>query len=159
MSMTKYAHTRTIDYSLSSRAVKSVTPTISFWRLLPTVEALCLIVFKVSGIAHVIHFILLKINQEKSSHETFSTTQAVCPRVTTNDVQLPVRTNVKYLRLHLDQRLTWSAHIKSKRFHLDLKLRSMCWLLGRKSQLSLANKLFLCKCVLKPVWRSTLGLR
>jgi hypothetical protein len=28
----------------------------------------------------------------------------------------------------------------------------MFWLLGRKSQLSLANKLLLYKCVLKPVW-------
>ena len=40
----------------------------------------------------------------------------------------------------------------TKHLHLNLKLRSMNWLLGRKSQLSLANKLILYKCVLKPVW-------
>jgi hypothetical protein len=94
----------------------------------------------------------IKINQVKSSHVSFTTTRAVCPSVTMNDVQLPVRTNVKYLGLHLDQRLTWSTHVKSKRLHLDLKLRSMYWLLGRKSQLTLANKPLLYKCILKPVW-------
>jgi hypothetical protein len=94
----------------------------------------------------------IKIIQEKSSHMTFTTTQAVCPRVTMNDVQLPVRTNVKYLGLHMDQCLTWSTHVQSKRLHLDLKLRSMYWLLGRKSQLTLAKKLLLYKCFLKPVW-------
>jgi hypothetical protein len=72
--------------------------------------------------------------------------------VTMNNVPIPMRTNVKYLGLHLDQRLTWGTHIKTKRCHLNLKLRSMYWLLGRKSQLSLANKLLLYKCVLKPVW-------
>jgi hypothetical protein len=94
----------------------------------------------------------IKINQEKCSHVTFTTTRAVCPHVTMNDVQIPARTNVKYLGLHLEQRLTWSTPIKSKRLHLNLKSRSMYWLLRRKSQLSLVNKLLLYKCVLKPVW-------
>jgi hypothetical protein len=94
----------------------------------------------------------ISINQEKSSHVTFTTTRALCPHVTMNNVHIPVRTTVKYLGLHLDQRLTWSTHLKSKRLHLDLKLRSMFWLLGRKSQLSLANKLLLYKCVLNPIW-------
>ena len=54
------------------------------------------------------------INQAKSSHVTFTTTRAVCPRVTINNVQIPVHTTVKYLGLHLDQRLTWSTHLISK---------------------------------------------
>jgi hypothetical protein len=95
----------------------------------------------------------IQVNQAKFSHVTFiTTTRAICPQVTMNYVPIPTRTNFKYLGLHLDQRLTWSTHIKTKRLHLNLKLRGIYWLLGRKSQLSLANKLLLYKCVLKPVW-------
>jgi len=94
----------------------------------------------------------IKINQAKSVHVTFTTTRAICPQVTMNNVPIPMQTEVKYLGLHLDQRLTWTTHIKTKLLHLNLKLRSMYWLLGRKSKLSLANKLLLYECVLKPVW-------
>ena len=52
-----------------------------------------------------------------------------------------------------DNTLTWRKHIQTKRQHLDHKLRAMSWLLGRRSQLSLSNKIFLYKCgVLKLVW-------
>ena len=94
----------------------------------------------------------IKINQEKSSHVTFTTTRSTRPQVTMNNIPIPMLSTVKYFGLYLDQRLTWGKHIKTKRLHLNLKLRSMNWLLGRKSQLSLANKLLLYKCVLKPVW-------
>jgi len=35
---------------------------------------------------------------------------------------------------------------------LDLKLRNLYWIIGRKSQLSLENKLLVYKVILKPVW-------
>ena len=87
----------------------------------------------------------------KSAHVTFTTKRALCPPVTMNNVPIPMQSD-KYLGLHLDQRLTWRTHIKTKRHHLNLKLRGMYWLLGRRSKLSLENKLLLFKCVLKPVW-------
>jgi len=62
-----------------------------------------------------------------------------------------MQTDVKYLGLHLDQCLTWHTHIKVKCQYLNLKLRSMYWLLGHRSKLSVENKLLLYKCVLKPV--------
>ena len=54
--------------------------------------------------------------------------------------------------MHLDRRLTWRKHITSKRRHLDLQLRKLYWIIGRKSQLSLENKLLLYKAILKPIW-------
>jgi hypothetical protein len=43
-------------------------------------------------------------------------------------------------------------HIFAKRKHLGVTLTKKYWLLGRKSQLSLSNKLLLYKTILKPIW-------
>jgi hypothetical protein len=40
----------------------------------------------------------------------------------------------------------------SKRKELGLKLRRMYWVIGRKSELSLENKLLIYKTILKPIW-------
>ena len=65
---------------------------------------------------------------------------------------LPQTDAVKYLGVHLDRKLIWRNHISAKRKELDLKFRNMCWIIGRKSQLSLANKLLVYKAILKPIW-------
>ena len=54
--------------------------------------------------------------------------------------------------MYSDRGLTWTKHIKTKRKALDLKLRKMYWLVGRKSQLSLYKKLIIYKVIIKPVW-------
>jgi hypothetical protein len=51
---------------------------------------------------------------------------------------------------HLDRKLTWAKHIKTKRKQLNLKAKQMHWLLGR-STLSKESKLVLYKTVLKPI--------
>jgi hypothetical protein len=68
------------------------------------------------------------------------------------NVYLPQKNEVKYLGMHLDRRLTWSKHIKSKRKQLNIKAKQMHWLLGRGSTLSTGSKLFLYKAVLKAIW-------
>jgi len=50
------------------------------------------------------------------------------------------------------RKLTWRKHITTKRKQLDLKLRRLYWIIGRKSQLSLENKLLVYKAILKPIW-------
>jgi hypothetical protein len=47
---------------------------------------------------------------------------------------------------------TWRNHIFAKRKQLGLTLIKMHWLLGRKSRLSLSNKILLYKTILKPIW-------
>lgn len=93
-----------------------------------------------------------QVNQTKSVQITFTTRRSTCPPVTMNNVPIPVKTETKYLGLHLDQRLTWNPHIQAKRRQLDAKFRQMYWLMGRKSKLSLSNKVLLYKTMLKPIW-------
>jgi hypothetical protein len=55
--------------------------------------------------------------------------------------------------MNLDIRLGWKEHIKKKRRELDLNYKkNIYWLLGRKSQHSVHNKLLLYKQVLKSIW-------
>jgi hypothetical protein len=75
-----------------------------------------------------------------------------CPSVKLNNEHLPQADEVKYLGINLDWRLTWHKHVTTKQKQLDLKLRNLYWIIGRKSQLSLENKLLVYKVILKPVW-------
>jgi hypothetical protein len=55
-------------------------------------------------------------NESKLIHVTFTTRRKMCPsppppRVRLNNVHLPREDYVKYLRLHLDRKLTWHKHI------------------------------------------------
>jgi hypothetical protein len=93
----------------------------------------------------------IKINQTKSSQITFTTKRTNCP-VTINNIQIPIQTEVKYLGLYLDQKVTWQKHIKTKCQQLNLKVGQMSWLLGRKSKLSLENKTLIYKCILELIW-------
>lgn len=52
----------------------------------------------------------------------------------------------------LESKLRWKEHVKKKKEELNIKLRKMYWLIGRKSELSLHIQLVLCKQILKPVW-------
>jgi hypothetical protein len=93
----------------------------------------------------------MKANESKSIHVTFATRRETCPPVHINSVQLP-QEDVKYLRLHLDRRLTWHKHILAKRKQLGITLTKMYWLLGRNSKLSASNKLLIYKTILEPIW-------
>jgi hypothetical protein len=93
----------------------------------------------------------ITVNPAKSSQITF-TTRTIWPQVSINNFPIPIKQEVKYLGLHLDKKLTWQTHIKAKRRQLGLKVRTMNWLINRKLQLSLENKITLYKAIIKPVW-------
>ena len=51
-----------------------------------------------------------------------------------------------------DRRLNWKAYITKKRKQTVLKAKEISWLIGRKSNLSIENKLLVYKAVIKPIW-------
>lgn len=83
---------------------------------------------------------------------TFTLRKGCCPPVIFNNCQLPQVEEAKYLGIHMDRRLNWQRHIFTKRKCLGMKLRTMYWLIDKKSKLTLDNKLLLYKAILKPVW-------
>lgn len=94
----------------------------------------------------------IKINEAKSVHLTCTLKHLTCPVVYMNNIQLPQVTEVKYLGIHIDRRLTWHSHVWNKRLQLNTKFRKLSWLLNRKSHLSVNNKLLIYKTILKPIW-------
>ena len=63
--------------------------------------------------------------------------------VTINNVEIPISAVTKYIGMHLDHKLSWRDHIVMKRKQIELKVKEFYWLLGRKSQLSIENKLLI----------------
>lgn len=53
----------------------------------------------------------IEVNGKKSIQCTFILKRTDCSRVHFNDVPLQTSLNVRYLRLHLNRRLTWANHI------------------------------------------------
>lgn len=94
----------------------------------------------------------MKANEKKSTHVTFTLKRDTCPPITLNNEMIPQADEAKYLGIHLDRRLTWRKHIEAKKKQLNMKLRSMYWLIGRHSTLSMKSKLLIYKAILKPIW-------
>ena len=100
----------------------------------------------------------MKVNENKSTHITFTLHKGQCPPVSINQTVIPRGTTVKYLGLHFDRKLTWKEHIITKRKQLDHKTREIKWLNGKNSPLSLEKKLLIYKTILKPTWTYNIGL-
>ena len=94
----------------------------------------------------------IKINKQKYTYITFTSRRKSCPPVLINNQVIPQQSEVKYLGIHLDRRLTWKFHIDAKLTQMKLKALQINWLIGRNSMLSLDCKLLLYNSVLKPIW-------
>jgi hypothetical protein len=74
------------------------------------------------------------------------------PDVTINDIQIPRNTEIKYLGVTIDSKLTWKQHIAKKRKQVNITIKQVNWLLGRKSNLAIENKLLIYKTIIIPIW-------
>ncbi|CAB0005147.1 unnamed protein product [Nesidiocoris tenuis] len=94
----------------------------------------------------------IKMNEMKSVHVDFTNKRIDYLPLRLNAQVIPHANEAKYLGITMDARLRWKHHIKKKKVELTAKFRKMYWLIGRKSKLSIQNKLTLYNQVLKPVW-------
>lgn len=94
----------------------------------------------------------IKLNETKSIHIDFTNKNTEYHPVYINNQRVPYENTAKYLGMTLDAKLRWKAHVKKKRDELEIRYRSMNWLLGRHSSLSIPNKILLYKAVLMPIW-------
>jgi hypothetical protein len=89
--------------------------------------------------------------RNKSSHITFTLRKGHCPAVNINQTVIPQAESVKYLGLQFDRRLTWKDHIVKKRKQIKLKIKEINWLIGRKSHISIENKVLFYTAISKPI--------
>jgi hypothetical protein len=93
----------------------------------------------------------ININATKSVQVTFTLRKEQCPVVHINNKVIPQST-AKHLGLHLDSRLTWAQHLAKKRKQIDLKVKDLYRVIGRKSPALLESKVLLYKTIIKPIW-------
>uniref|UniRef100_A0A6M2DDB3 Putative rna-directed dna polymerase from mobile element jockey n=1 Tax=Xenopsylla cheopis TaxID=163159 RepID=A0A6M2DDB3_XENCH len=94
----------------------------------------------------------MKINIDKSHHLIVSLRPHDNPPLFLFNNPIPIKDEVKYLGLHLDNKLIWKKHILKKKKQIELKMKELNWLLGRSSKLSLENKILLYKTIIIPIW-------
>jgi hypothetical protein len=75
-----------------------------------------------------------------------------CPVVHINNTVIPQSPTAKYLGLHLNSRLTLAQHLAKKRKQIELKVKDLYWVIGRKSPASLESKVLPYKTIIKPIW-------
>jgi hypothetical protein len=56
----------------------------------------------------------IRINENKSCSMTFTLRKRSTPDVTINDIQIPRKTEIKYLGMTIDSKLTWKQHIANE---------------------------------------------
>jgi hypothetical protein len=83
---------------------------------------------------------------------TFTLKKEQCRGVYINNTVIQQSPTAKYLDLHLDSRLTWTHHLAKKRKQIDLKVKDLYRIIGRKSPASLESKVLLYKAIIKPIW-------
>lgn len=92
----------------------------------------------------------IKINPDKSIYVPFTLKKSIPLPLYFQGIQIPISSEVKYLGVLIDKRLTWGPHIKSKRKILNSRLHLLRPIL--KSKLPFHTKIIIYKSLLRPIW-------
>jgi hypothetical protein len=65
----------------------------------------------------------IRINENKSCSMTFTLRKSSTPDLTINDIQIPRKTEIKYLGMTIDSKLTWKQHIAKKRKQINITIK------------------------------------
>jgi hypothetical protein len=93
-----------------------------------------------------------KKNENTSCSITFTLRKSSTPDVTINDIKIPRNTEIEYLGMTMDSKLTWKQHIVKKRKQVNINIKQLKWLPGRKPNLAIENKLLIYKAIIIPIW-------
>jgi hypothetical protein len=96
----------------------------------------------------------IRINENKSCSITFTLRKSSTP----DDIQIPRNTEIKYLGMTIDSKLTSKQHIAKKLKQINITIKQLNWLLGRKSNPAIENKLLIYKTIIIPTRIWTYGL-
>jgi hypothetical protein len=99
-----------------------------------------------------------KVNEDKSTHVIFQLKHEDSPTVRINNIVIPQKNTVRYLGIHLDDKLHWREHIQKNKQQIVIKINELNWLIGRKSNLSIENKILIHKAVNKLIWTQGIEL-
>ena len=94
----------------------------------------------------------IKLNQSKSVRVDFTLRPHQYTPTIIDGSPIPTASHARYLGLHLDCKLNWQEHVRAKRDLLNMQYDRFHWLIGRRSNLSLANKKLIYSSIFKPVW-------
>lgn len=101
---------------------------------------------------------LWKINQTMWTHITFTRRNKTCSNIQLDKVELPQKTEDKFLGYHLVRWLTWTKHSTAKLNQHKFKVKQMYWLFGPNSTISIKSKLLPNKALFKPIWTYSIQL-
>lgn len=95
----------------------------------------------------------IKLHEQKSVHVMFTYRHTdLKHRVYLENQLIPQAESAKYLGMHLDKRLTWEVHVRTKIKQMKIKTKELYWLIGRTSKLSTIHKRLLYQQIIKPIW-------
>lgn len=94
----------------------------------------------------------IKLNDDKTTSILFTKrSPSRRPPIEINNVSINWSSNVKYLGVHLDSRLTYATHIKLKIQQAYAVMSSLYPMFNKSSRLSELNKLLIYKMIIRPI--------